>query len=67
MILKRDLLIGLDALTEQVVLQGEEIRKLQARVEALEPNKVKVKVKKPAGRPRKGTQPRDKSGKFAKK
>ena len=67
MILKRDLLMGLDALTEQVVLQGEEIRKLQARVKALEPKRVKVEIKKPVGRPRKDTQPRDKSGKFAKK
>ena len=67
MILKRDLLMGLDALTEQVVLQGEEIKKLQARVKALEPNRIKVEIKKPVGRPRKNVQPRDKSGKFAKK
>ena len=67
MILKRDLLIGLDALTEQVVLQGEEIRKLQARVKALEPKKIKVKIKRPVGRPRKDTQHKDKSGKLAKK
>lgn len=47
MILKRDLLEGLDALTEQVVLQGEEIIKLKARLEKLEPRKGKP------GRPRK--------------
>lgn len=47
MILKRDLLKGLDTLAEKVFLQGEEIAKLKARLRKLEPEKRKP------GRPRK--------------
>lgn len=47
MILKRDLLDGIDALTQQVILQGERICELEARVKKLEPKKGRP------GRPRK--------------
>lgn len=67
MIRKSDLLKGLDALTEQVILQGQEIKVLRARIKALEPKKIKVKIKKPVERQCKTTQPRDKNGKFMKK
>ena len=46
MILKRDLLRGLDMITEQVVLQGELIKKLENRMDKIAP-------KRKPGRPRK--------------
>ena len=49
MIFKRDLLESIDALTEQLVLQGEEILNLKDRVGRLEPKKNKI------GRPRKNS------------
>lgn len=67
MIFRRDLLELIDGLNLQVMEQGERICELEARIKKLEPKKIKVQIKKPVGRPRKDTQPRDKSGKFAKK
>lgn len=81
MIRKRDLLDAVDELTFQVLRQGEEIRSLQRKVKTLENKKCTCpkECKKGPGRPRKCcedelkkaikavTQPRDKSGKFAKK
>lgn len=67
MIFRRDLLELIDGLNLQVMEQGERICELEARIKKLEPKKIKVKIKRPVGRPRKDTQPRDKSGKFAKK
>ena len=67
MIFRRDLLELIDGLNLQVMEQGERICELEARIKKLEPKKIKVKIKRPVGRPRKNTQPRDKSGKFAKK
>lgn len=80
MILKRDLLRAVDELTFQIVRQGEEIRSLQRKVKTLESKKCTCpKGKRGPGRPKKCcedelekaikavTQPRDKSGKFAKK
>lgn len=52
MILKKDLLRGLDLLTEQLFVQGETIEELETRIKKLE---------------KLNAQPRDKSGKFAKK
>lgn len=79
MILKRDLLKAVDELTFQIVRQGEEIRSLQRKVKTLESKKCtcpKCKKKcceedeleKAIKSVTKNTpQPRDKSGRFAKK
>ena len=70
MILKRDLLAGIDANTEQIIWQGEMITELKRRVSKLEKELsakkhcVKTKAVKSVNASK---QPRDKSGKFAKK
>lgn len=56
MILKRDLLAGIDANTEQIILQGQLITELKSRVNKLEKEllqKKQIKVKKSPGRPKK--------------
>lgn len=79
MILKRDLLKAVDELTFQIVRQGEEIRSLQRKVKTLESKKCTCpKSKKKCCEEdelekaikavtEKTPQPRDKSGRFAKK
>lgn len=59
MILKRDLLKGIDTNTEQIVWQGQMIEDLKERIEILENKLAKSSKAK--------EQPRDKSGKFSKK
>ena len=74
MILKRDLLDGIDANTEQIILQGQLITELKARIKKLEKEvfaKNTAQVKQ-VDRPKKvcdkkEAQPRTKDGKFAKK
>lgn len=56
MILKRDLLAGIDANTEQIMWQGQLIADLKSRVEKLEKEllpKKQIKIKKTPGRPKK--------------
>lgn len=56
MILKRDLLAGIDANTEQIIWQGEMIAELKNRIERLEKGlspKKQIKVKESSGRPKK--------------
>lgn len=56
MISKKDLLIELDDLTDQVFLQGQQINELKEEIEKIKPckcNKNNTKVEKKPGRPRK--------------
>lgn len=74
MILKKDLLMGIDHNTEQLLWQGNLIMELQERLERVEKEvgiKLACKEKKCPGKIARSAnakaQPRDKSGKFAKK
>lgn len=76
MIFKSDLLDAINELAEQVMIQGHLIAKLENRLSALETKGVKknkpgrpvgAKDKKPRVKKTNTAQPRDKSGKFAKK
>lgn len=70
MIRKSDLVDAINALSHDLTSLAIKVSNLQEEVDDLRGEEIKVNIK-PAkrgrGRPRKNTQPRDKSGKFAKK
>lgn len=70
MIFKRDLIDAINALSHDLTNLSVKVSDLQREVDNMKTDEVKVCVKpekRGRGRPRKNTQPRDKSGKFAKK
>lgn len=71
MIFKSDLIDAINSLSHDLVALSVRVSDLEREVGSIRIKKVKVSVKTPTkrspGRPRKNTQPRDKSGKFAKK
>lgn len=71
MIFKSDLLEAINGLSHDVTMLAIRVGKLERQAESEKGEKVKVTIKPKAkrnrGRPRKNAQPRDKSGKFAKK
>lgn len=70
MIRKSDLVDAINGLSHDLTSLTIKVSNLQKEVDDLRGEEIKVNIK-PAkrgrGRPRKNTQPRDKSGKFAKK
>lgn len=70
MIRKSEIVDAINDLSHDLTSLAVKVSNLQKEVDALKTDEVKVNIKTPkrsVGRPRKCTQPRDKSGKFAKK
>lgn len=70
MIRKSDLIDAINSLSHDLTSLAVKVSDLRKDVDKLMDNSVKVDIKpekRDSGHPRKNTQPRDKSGKFAKK
>lgn len=70
MIRKSDLVEAINSLSHDLTNLAIKVSDLQREVDDMKTDEVKVDIKptkRGRGRPRKNTQPRDKSGKFAKK